>query len=85
MSQKAVRKDRVDAPLPLLTGCVKRKLTPLQVRFIRDAYAVHMAERREQGFVLARHGSLKQLGERFGVAGNTIYRIIKRKKWRTLR
>ena len=61
------------------------KLTPLQVRFIRDAFAIHMKERRAAGFKVARQGLIIHLARIFGVAVRTLQSVTRDERWDHLR
>lgn len=61
------------------------KLTPLQVRFIRDAFATHMKERRAAGFKTARSGLIIHLSKIFGIAVRTVQSVTRDERWDHLR
>jgi hypothetical protein len=69
----------------VLRGCVQKRLTDLQVRFIRDAYKVHMKERRAAGFERPLRGAVSRLAAMFGVHPHHIHKVAKRKMWKHIR
>jgi len=71
--------------LPILTGAVKRKLTPMQARFVLDCLTVSYELRRGAGFQRRRRGIYQELATKFGVTRSCIKKIAERTNWRTLR
>ena len=71
--------------LPILTGAVQRKLTPVQARFVLDCLTVSYETRRANGFQRRRRGIYQHLARKFGVSVSCIKKIAERRNWRTLR
>ncbi|HMH95869.1 MAG TPA: hypothetical protein VK577_04730 [Bradyrhizobium sp.] len=71
--------------LPILTGFAKRKLTPVQARFVLDCLTVSFQMRRADGFQRRRKGVYQELAAKFSVSVSCIKKIAERQSWRTLR
>lgn len=71
--------------LPILTGAVTRKLTPMQARFVLDCLTLSYELRRADGYVRRRKGICQELAVKFGVSVSCIKKIAERTNWRTLR
>lgn len=71
--------------LPILTGAAKRKLTPVQARFVMDCLTVNYELRRASGHQRRRKGIYQELATKFGVGRSCIKKIAERTNWRTLR
>jgi len=71
--------------LPILTGFAKRKLTPVQARFVLDCLTVSYQLRRGEGFQRRRKGIYQELAAKFNVSVSCIKKIAERRNWRTLR
>ncbi len=71
--------------LPILTGAVKRKLTPMQARFVLDCLTISYELRRASGHQRRRKGIYQELAAKFNVSVSCIKKIAERTNWRTLR
>lgn len=71
--------------LPILMGAAKRKLTPLEARFILDALTLDYELRRAAGYKRRTRGFHAKLAKKFKVSRNTIMKISRRRSWRSLR
>jgi hypothetical protein len=64
---------------------IKPKLTPLQIRFIRDVFAESKRQRTAEGFEHVHHGMVMRLAVMFGVSWRAIQQVARYERWDYLR
>ena len=66
-------------------GCIRQKLTPTQVEFIRVVGIVDKAERLAAGYQRRTKGVMQRLCQKFSMSPQHVKQIWGRKRWRHMR